>query len=85
LLGQGFGFGESKNRLRRRSGVSGLRSTERVGDELKISVLLKNQQPHSLPTGAPFRNVYMTRPEGVGIPALCFWSEYKLGDTGLSG
>jgi hypothetical protein len=74
LLAQGFGFGESKNRLRRRSGVSGLRSTERAGDKLKISVLLENQQPNSLPTGASFRNVCMTRPEGVGIPALFFWS-----------
>jgi hypothetical protein len=34
-------------------------STETVGDKIKASVLLKNQQPHSLPTGAPFRNIYM--------------------------
>jgi nitrate/TMAO reductase-like tetraheme cytochrome c subunit len=34
-------------------------TTERVGDGLKASVLLENQQPHSLPTGAPFRNIYM--------------------------
>ena len=34
-------------------------STEVAGDILKASVLLKNQQPHSLPTGAPFRNIYM--------------------------
>lgn len=34
-------------------------STETVGDRIKASVLLKNQQPHSLPTGAPFRNIYM--------------------------
>lgn len=34
-------------------------TTELVGDTLKASVLLKNQQPHSLPTGAPFRNIYM--------------------------
>jgi hypothetical protein len=33
--------------------------TEVAGDVVKASVLLKNQQPHSLPTGAPFRNIYM--------------------------
>lgn len=35
-------------------------SSVKAGDKLKTSVLLKNQQPHSLPTGAPFRNIYMT-------------------------
>lgn len=34
-------------------------SSEKKGDVLVTSVLLKNQQPHSLPTGAPFRNIYM--------------------------
>lgn len=34
-------------------------TTEVAGDKVKASVLLKNQQPHSLPTGAPFRNIYM--------------------------
>lgn len=34
-------------------------STEVAGDKIKADVLLKNQQPHSLPTGAPFRNIYM--------------------------
>ncbi|MET0026219.1 MAG: cytochrome c family protein [Candidatus Thiodiazotropha sp.] len=29
------------------------------GDVLKTTVKLKNMQPHSLPTGAPFRNIYM--------------------------
>ena len=27
--------------------------------KLKANLLLKNQQPHSLPTGAPFRNIYI--------------------------
>ena len=31
--------------------------TEQAGDKLKISANLKNQQPHALPTGAPFRNI----------------------------
>jgi hypothetical protein len=34
-------------------------STENGGDTIKASVLLKNQQPHSMPTGAPFRNMHM--------------------------
>ena len=34
-------------------------TTEVAGDKVKANVLLKNQQPHSLPTGAPFRNIYM--------------------------
>jgi hypothetical protein len=34
-------------------------TTETQGGKLLATVLLKNQQPHSLPTGAPFRNIYM--------------------------
>lgn len=33
--------------------------TTQEGDKIKAQVLLKNQQPHSLPTGAPFRNIYV--------------------------
>ena len=33
--------------------------TEKTGDKISAKVLLKNQQPHSLPTGAPFRNIYV--------------------------
>ncbi|MDM8546585.1 cytochrome c family protein [Candidatus Venteria ishoeyi] len=34
-------------------------SGNKTGDSIKTTVILKNQQPHSLPTGAPFRNIYM--------------------------
>jgi hypothetical protein len=34
-------------------------TTEQAGDKIKATVLMKNLQPHSLPTGAPFRNIYM--------------------------
>jgi hypothetical protein len=34
-------------------------STEAIGDKIRATVYLKNHQPHSLPTGAPFRNIYM--------------------------
>ena len=34
-------------------------TTESDGDKINASVLLKNQQPHSMPTGAPFRNMYL--------------------------
>jgi hypothetical protein len=33
--------------------------SSKQGDRLKTTVTLKNMQPHSLPTGAPFRNIYM--------------------------
>jgi hypothetical protein len=57
LADHAMGGGHDKAMLKR-SAVFDL-TTERVGDKLKASVLLKNQQPHSLPTGAPFRNIYM--------------------------
>ncbi len=34
--------------------------SERDGEVIKTRVLLQNAQPHSIPTGAPFRNMYMT-------------------------
>ncbi|MCP3870413.1 MAG: cytochrome c family protein [Gammaproteobacteria bacterium] len=34
-------------------------STETIGDNIRATVFMKNQQPHSLPTGAPFRNIHM--------------------------
>ncbi|MEJ2622079.1 MAG: cytochrome c family protein [Candidatus Thiodiazotropha sp.] len=34
-------------------------STETIGEVIRTTAFLKNPQPHSLPTGAPFRNIYM--------------------------
>ena len=34
-------------------------TAEQAGDKIQTTVLMKNLQPHSLPTGAPFRNIYM--------------------------
>jgi len=34
-------------------------SSEKAGDTLSTSVTIQNKQPHSLPTGAPFRNIYV--------------------------
>jgi hypothetical protein len=34
-------------------------ATEPAGDVLKTTVFIKNQQPHAMPTGAPFRNIYV--------------------------
>jgi hypothetical protein len=34
-------------------------STETIGEIIRATAYLKNPQPHSLPTGAPFRNIYM--------------------------
>ena len=33
--------------------------TESAGDVIKTTVFMKNQQPHAMPTGAPFRNIYV--------------------------
>jgi hypothetical protein len=33
--------------------------TENAGEVVKATVYLKNQQPHAMPTGAPFRNMYI--------------------------
>jgi len=34
-------------------------SSEADGDNLKTTINMENKQPHSLPTGAPFRNIYL--------------------------
>lgn len=34
-------------------------ASEKAGDVLQTTVMMHNQQPHSLPTGAPFRNIYL--------------------------
>lgn len=51
----GMGGGHDSATLRR-SIVMDL-TTSNDGGALRASVFLKNQQPHSLPTGAPFRNI----------------------------
>lgn len=33
--------------------------SEADGDNLKTTVTMENKQPHSLPTGAPFRNIFL--------------------------
>jgi hypothetical protein len=44
--------------------------SELEGDVLKTSVYLKNQQPHAMPTGAPFRNIFvkLTAYDDTGEP-----------------
>jgi hypothetical protein len=50
--------GGHNNDLLKRSVVFDI-STETLGDKIRATAYLKNPQPHSLPTGAPFRNIYM--------------------------
>ncbi len=52
-------------------------NSERQGDVLRTTVMLKNQQPHSLPTGAPFRNIHMilTAYDQTGNPV---WTNAKV-------
>jgi hypothetical protein len=52
-----MGGGHDKGMLQR--GVIFDVKTEKAGDTIKANVLLKNLLPHSMPTGAPFRNMYM--------------------------
>ncbi|WP_462328770.1 cytochrome c family protein [Thiohalocapsa halophila] len=63
-----MGGGHSKPMLKR-SVVFDVTS-ERDGDMLKTSVYIKNQQPHAMPTGAPFRNIYvkLTAYDDAGQP-----------------
>jgi hypothetical protein len=50
--------GGHNNALLKRALVFNL-NTESINGKVRANVLLKNQQPHSLPTGAPFRNIYV--------------------------
>jgi len=34
-------------------------TTQTVGDKLTVDVMVENMQPHNVPTGAPFRNMYL--------------------------
>jgi hypothetical protein len=52
-----MGGGHDKGMLQR--GVIFDLKAEKGGDSIKADVLLKNLLPHSMPTGAPFRNMYM--------------------------
>lgn len=52
-----MGGGHDKGMLKR--AVLFLLDTQAEGEVLKTKVTLTNQQPHSLPTGAPFRNIYL--------------------------
>ncbi len=55
LAGHSMGGGHDLGMLKR--SVAFQVNTEKQGDKLKVRVSLKNQQPHDLPTGAPFRNM----------------------------
>jgi hypothetical protein len=57
LADHSMGGGHNKSILQR-SVVFDL-STEKLDKSIRTTVYLKNQQPHSLPTGAPFRNIYL--------------------------
>ncbi len=52
-----MGGGHHKGMLKR-SLVMTL-DAKQAGNGIAASVTLKNQQPHSMPTGAPFRNIYL--------------------------
>ncbi|MEW8505117.1 MAG: cytochrome c family protein [Candidatus Thiodiazotropha sp.] len=57
MVDHGMGGGHD-NAMLKRSVVFTLDAVKQ-GDSLNATVKLKNMQPHSLPTGAPFRNIYL--------------------------
>ncbi|MEW8584284.1 MAG: multiheme c-type cytochrome [Candidatus Thiodiazotropha sp.] len=57
MVDHGMGGGHNRAMLKR-SVVFTLDAVKN-GENLNATVKLKNMQPHSLPTGAPFRNIYL--------------------------
>ena len=57
MVDHGMGGGHDHAMLKRSVVFKVLAVPE--GDTLKTAVYMRNMQPHSLPTGAPFRNMYL--------------------------
>ncbi|MEW8029241.1 MAG: multiheme c-type cytochrome [Candidatus Thiodiazotropha sp.] len=57
MVDHGMGGGHNHAMLKR--SVVFTVDAVKTGDSLNATVKLKNMQPHSLPTGAPFRNIYL--------------------------
>jgi hypothetical protein len=55
MADHGMGGGHDNGMLKR--SIVFTMNTEANGDKLLVTAKLKNQQPHALPTGAPFRNI----------------------------
>ncbi|GAB6052172.1 multiheme c-type cytochrome [Magnetospira thiophila] len=51
-------------------------ATETVGDQVKATVYLENLQPHTMPTGAPFRTLYI-KVVALDAEGAEVWSNYK--------
>lgn len=51
-------------------------NTEKAADKIKASISLHNQQPHKVPTGAPFRNMSL-RVTAYDINGKLLWANYK--------
>lgn len=47
-----------------------------LGDTVKASVTLTNMLPHKVPTGAPFRNMYV-KVEGLDSSGAVIWTNYQ--------
>ena len=57
VMDHSMGGGHSLAALRR--SISLDVSSVKKGDQLAVNVVLKNRQPHTVPTGAPFRNAFV--------------------------
>lgn len=69
-----MGGGHDKATLRRALFVN--LETEKVGDTLKTTVKIRNQQPHQVPTGAPFRNISLYV-SAYDVDGKKLWENYK--------
>lgn len=52
-----MGGGHNMGMLQR--SVMFMLNSDKKGDKIKSTVTITNKQPHTMPTGAPFRNIYM--------------------------
>lgn len=50
--------------------------TKKTGDTLEAKVLLHNQQPHKVPTGAPFRNMSL-KVTAYDADGFTIWTNFK--------
>lgn len=59
-----------------RRGVVMTLNAQREGEEIKAEVVLQNTLPHNMPTGAPFRHLYVkiSAFDRMGMP---LWQNYK--------
>jgi hypothetical protein len=74
IMSHTMGGGHDKTMLK--SSIVFSIDAQKNGKTLKTVATLKNKQPHSLPTGAPFRNIYM-KLTAFDATGKVLWQNYK--------